>query len=145
MRWAAWIMGGILVVAVAVVVADTLTLMLAVAVENTPEERLEPRPFQISELDKLGDRAALRPHMRRIVAEIEAGHVLGSQMDLHRADFDKADEIHPGKKVTTYWFFAHPQFKDQEYHPILSLSVQNDSIQDKFGHVFECHVLIPDW
>jgi hypothetical protein len=102
------------------------------------EECLPPEPFDLSSLDTFGDRSTLQPHIRRLLSELEAGNLVGSQVESHRADFDLANEIRAARKTTTYLFYAHPDAKDQEGHPVLAVLVQN-----KYRQIVRCTVVIP--
>jgi hypothetical protein len=103
------------------------------------EKRIAPEAFDVDQLKKF-NRSKVRPHLARLIDELEAGRLVGAQADQFRAELDQADEIKggPDRPWTFYWLYENPAAKDVEGEPKLVVCVQN-----KFGHIFRCGVSVP--
>lgn len=104
------------------------------------EQRLPPEPLIPSQFDILGDRHLLRPHIQRLLSQIESGKLLGAPAEPYMADLEKADrKLRAGNgKLTAYLFFARPD--DAPLRRTTTLVIM---VQDKFGHVVRCFAALP--
>ena len=90
------------------------------------EKPILPDSSELSELSELGDRLKLRQHIQNIVAQIDRGELLGSTLNEHLVDFEKADEVRAKKYHTVFLFYAVPDVQE-EFHWVLYIAVENDS------------------
>jgi len=117
-----------------------LCLLAAGLVYAMQEKRIQPEPFNLSELKRLGNLDELRPHMRRLVEALKAGELVGAPYESFRADLELADDVRNRPRIIGYSFYVHPEIKEQEGSPGLYIFVQK-----KFGHVDRAVVAVPEW
>ena|SRR5262245_19830491 len=104
------------------------------------EQAMTPEALRAGDAEQMDHTPNLRPHIRKLLDEMKAGHLLGAKTSDFRQEFDLADKVTGGGNLATYSFFGVPKTAGQEQSPILFVVVQK-----KFDRIVRCQVIVPEY